>query len=495
MNDTYLSQRLAKFVSSDFFRPLTRPSTPIYVDCADRLVTEAGEAGRLPQADAIAIVREVLQAHPQVTLADEEGGGLQDVRARAGKMFNQLLTVGWVEEQPISLHERWVVVSPGLRPLLRMLRDLAEDDVAELKSFADTLRGVCATLEERRILDPLGQSAGELRASVHDLLDRMDLAIDQLHGVEKLVHGFERRQRETVSGAETLHLFYHEFHEGQHMVCYDALRGGGLLPRLQRARNRVRDAADEPAIIQHLADGICEQRHLEPTDAWNLATDQFRRLEKQLGGLRARAEAIDARMAAFNRLSVQRYRYQSELRGRRPEMIRQYCEAMNAAHRGSKFSELRVKPDFDLQVPELECFYGSASLARPRRGRVPVALELSDGRSAEDEAMDLERLKQRQRFALTPHRAARLVARLMRAAQADTDVDTGAFHVETPEELLDLMAVAAYSHGIDAGHGREMHWRVASTSREDQKGLHPEDIQRDAQGGWTVERFALIKSK
>jgi len=484
-----LSQRLFASVSADFFRPLVRPSAPVYVDGADRLITEAGEAGRVPQTEALAILREVLSQHPQVALQEDEGGGLQDIRARAGKLFNQMLQVRWIEEQSVSLNERWVVISPSLRPLMRTLRDLAEDEVAELKSFADTLRGVCTTLEQRDVLNPYLVPATEMRGTIHDLLQRMESAILQLHGVEKLVHGFEKRQRETESGAETLRLFYHEFHEGQHMVCYDVLRGGGLLPRLQRARSRVRDAADDPLVIQHLADGIAEHRNLEVNEAWELAQTQMQRLDRQLAGLRLRAEAIDARVASFNRLSVQRYRYQSELRGRRPDMIKRYCDAVNAAHRGVKFNDLRIEADFALAAPEVDFFYGFASLARPRRARSPVALELGQSLSAEDEAADLERLRQRQRFALTPHRAARLVAKLLK--EHGPGIATDGFHLETTDELLDLMAAAAYTHGVDANSGDELRWQVLSSSRE--HSLEPESIPRDAQAGWRVERFTLAR--
>lgn len=485
-----LSQRLFDSVTADFFRPLVRPSAPVYMDGADRLIQEAGEAGRLPQADALAILREVLSQNPQVALQEDEGGGLQDIRARAGKLFNQMIQVRWIEDQAVSLNERWVVISPSLRPLMRMLYDLAETEVAELKSFADSLRGVCSSLEQRDSLNPHAVSPADMRSAVYDLLQRMENAILQLHAVEKLVHGFERRQRETESGAETLRVFYHDFHEGQHMVCYDVLRSGGLLPRLQRVRIRVRDASENMLIIQHLADGIREARpNLDENDAWELATSQLQRLERQLSGLRSRAEAIDARVASFNRLSVQRYRYQSELRGRRPDMIKNYCDAINAMHRGAKFNDLRVEPDFTLATPEVDFFYGIASLARPRRARLPVALELGESLSAEDEAADLERLRQRQKFALTPHRAARLVARLLK--DHGPGVSTDAFTLTTPEELLDLMAAAAYHHGVDAASGEEQRWQITSSSHE--HSLNPENIPLDAQAGWRVERFAFAR--
>jgi len=60
------------------------------------------------------------------------------------------------------------VISPGLRPLLRLLRQLAEDDAAELRTFADALRSVCDTLHREGILDPQARSGDELRSTVTD---------------------------------------------------------------------------------------------------------------------------------------------------------------------------------------------------------------------------------------------------------------------------------------------------------------------------------------
>ena len=43
----------------------------------------------------------------------------------------------------------------------------------------------------------------------------------------------------------------------------------------------------------------------------------LRNVERKLASIRLIAESIDARMASFNHLSLQRYRYQTELRGRK----------------------------------------------------------------------------------------------------------------------------------------------------------------------------------
>jgi hypothetical protein len=137
-----LSERLAGVLPSGFFRPLARPSAPVYIDCAERLAQSADEGGQVSHADAQALIREVLAAHPQVQLADDEGAALTDLRQRAGQLFNKLLEAGWVQERHVSLDERWVLLTPQLRRLLRLLRELASDEESDLKDFAATLRSI-----------------------------------------------------------------------------------------------------------------------------------------------------------------------------------------------------------------------------------------------------------------------------------------------------------------------------------------------------------------
>ena len=122
-----LSTRLLDAVSRDFFRPLARPSAPIYIDCAERMVDAAGESGRLPHPEAVAVIREVLALHPSVVLEEDEGAGFRDARQRAGQFFNRLCEARWLEDQQLGLHERWAMISPGLRPMMRLLRELLEE--------------------------------------------------------------------------------------------------------------------------------------------------------------------------------------------------------------------------------------------------------------------------------------------------------------------------------------------------------------------------------
>lgn len=484
---TPLSQRLFRLAGTEFFRPLSRPSAPVYVDCADRLVEEAGEAARLPWKDAVAIVREVIAQHPGVVLGEDEGAALRDVKQKAAALFQRLLAAGWVEEQTLGLQDRWAVISPGLRPLLRLLRQLAEDDAAELRTFADTLRSVCDTLGQHGILDPLTRSGDELRSTVTDLNQRLEHAIEQLHGVEKLVAIYERRQRASASPAETLQLLYAEFGQGQHMVCYDVLRRGGLLPRLQAARLLVADSRDDALCRQRLAEGLAAHYSCTETEAWQMAGDALLRLEHALSGLRQRADAIDARMAAFNRLSQQRYRYQTELRGRRPEMVKALCDRLNTAHAGQRFRDLaEAPPAFVPRCPEVRFYFGAESLWKRRKPRAATDLTLGSGRATTDDTeAALAAWREKQRLALTPQRAARLLARLIPESVSTTRTD--AFTLTETDELLDLLALAAYDHA-PAVTGT-VRWTVTGPRRV--HGLRPDSLPRDPQAGWEVDRMEI----
>jgi len=492
MTPPILSEKLLASVSRDFFRPLTRPSAAIYVDCAERLAEVAGEAGRILHTEAIALIREILAAHPEIVLDDDEGASLRDARQKAGQIFNRLCDARWLEDQQLGLHERWALVSPGLRPLLRLLRELAEDEIAELKTFADTVRGVCETLERPGILDPRLHEPDAIRATVTDVNARLESAIIQLHGVEKLISLFDRRQRLSDSPAETLRLLYAEFGAGQHMVCYDALRRNGLLPRLQVLRSLVADRRDDPLVKERLAAGFAAHYHWDENEAYHRAEKALRDLEHRLAAIRLVADAIDARMASFNQLSQQRYRYQTELRGRRPEIVKAYCDAINAAHDGGRLSALReTPPDFSPLIPEVKCFFGTDSLARVRRHKSPADLTFGRETPDPDESAEetLAAMRERQRLALTPQRAARLVAKLL--PHGNLTITTADFASADLDAMLDLLAIAAYEHAVIAD-GRRVKWTIAGPGQS--AGLTPETIPTDPHAGWNLERFSIRRT-
>ncbi len=492
MSRNLLSERIERVVSADFFRPLTRRSAPVSIDCAQRLIDEAGLAGRLPLGEAQQLIREVLLMHPQARLDDDEGAQLRDARQRASVFMNKLLAAGWLEEQILGLQDRRIIVSPGLRLLMGMLRALAEDEVAELQTFADTLRAVCETLEQEHVLHATRQQPGEIRATVNDLNQRLDLAVSQLYSVEKLIAGFETQQRQSESAAETLRLFYTDFAQGQHMVCYDVLSKGGLLSRLRQARAKVAECLDQYAVRERLAEGLKVHFGYTEPESQIKSREALARLERGLGGLGDIARAIDERMAAFNRLSQQRYRYQTEVRGRKPELVKAYCDAVNAAHAGSHFRKLTDLPaDFRPLCPEIRFYFGTNALWKKSNRRAPVDLGFTQGRATpEDEDEALARLRERQRLALTPLRAARLVSRLMSTQNVSRRTDE--VQTASTDEMLDLLAAVAYDHAHD-DMGKMVRWRVDGARRTE--GLSPEGLKRDEQLNWLVDRFNLTRTE
>jgi hypothetical protein len=482
-----LSERLAGVLPSGFFRPLARPSAPIYIDCADRLAQSADEGGQVSYADTQLLIREVLAAHPQIQLADDEGAALTDLRQRAGQLFNKLLEAGWVQERHVSLDERWVLLTPHLRRLLRLLRELATNEVADLKDFAATLRSICSSLLMDGALDPNQINAEDYRQTVKELLDRVERATDQMHSVETLILRHEQEQRTSESAAETLNRFLVDFHAGEHMVCYDALQKGGLVPRLQQARAVVQEALANPFSKQRLAEGLMAHRGLAQTEAYATAERLLNDLERGLASIPAKQRIIDGRMADFSRLSEQRYRYQTEIRGRRPEQVKIFMQAADAQHAGQSFADLANEAGLPLLCAEVGLRFGVDSLYRPRRNKPAVDLSVLDLREGPDALDTQELIRQRHLYALSPQRAAKFVEKHL--PEKGARLSTAEMHLPTEDDLLDMLAVLAFERAVSSTPHKPMRWRIVSERVE--HGLEPEKIPSDPLGNRRIERLTI----
>jgi len=484
-----LGQRLAPLIGGGFFRPLGRRSAAIYIDCADQLVEAADEGGQLLHDDARSLIREILVRRPDIQLEDDEGGQLRDLSQRAAQFFNKLLEAHWLEPRRVSLDEHYVLIAPALRHLLSALRELAKDRPAELKDFAATLRSLCGDLLREGALDPNRLDAEAMRQTVKDLLDRAARASDQMHAVESLILQHDTAQRGSDSAQETLQRFLVDFHAGQHMVCYDALQEAGLLPALHRARSVAQDALHDPFVKQRLAEGVGRHLGLEPssTAAYAEAEKWLARLERQLGSIPNKQRIIDRRMADFSTLSNARYRYQTEMRSRRPEQVKTYVDAASAAHADQTFASLAHEPGMSLLSPTIEIFFGLDALSTPRRQRPPVDLSFSVERSARDPEAAKEEIRRRNLYVLTPQRAARFVERHLPVKGAR--VSTEQLRILRDDELLDLLAVLSFDRGPSAASGKHVRWRVLPLRAD--FGTAPELIPHDPEADRTTERFTL----
>jgi hypothetical protein len=483
---TTIGQKLGPLFSGGFFRPLSRPTAAVYVDCADRLAEAADEGGQIPYQEARLLIREVLTRHPDVQLDEDEGGQFRDLNQRAGQFFNKLLEAHWVEPRRVSLDEHYILISPNLRRLLRLLHELAEDRPAELKDFAATLRSICSDLLMDGALDPNRLTAEEMRQTLKDLLERAGRADDQMHAVETLILQHETAQRSSGSAQETLQRFLVEFHSGEHMVCYDALQQAALLPRINLARGVVHEACYNPFIKQRLAEGLGKHLNLDETAAYIEAEKWLFRLERHLASIPMKQRLIDGRMAEFSRLSAARYRYQTEMRGRRPEQVKTYMDSAARRHAGKSFSDLAAEPGMALLSPVLEVFFGTDSLSLPRRQRLTIDLSLAPAAETESDAANQE-IRRRNLNVLTPQRAARFIERHLPAKGAR--VSTEELRVVLEDDLLDLLAVLAFDRGSVGASHHIIRWRVRP-SRLD-FGTEPNRVPRDPEAGRLMERFTL----
>ena len=481
-----LSQRLTGVLAWNFFRPLARSSAPVYVDCADRLERAADEGGQLSHSDTIAIIRDCLLMHPGLPFSDDEGAQFSDIRQRAGLIFNRLLEARWLEERSASLDERWIVLSPRLSPLLAALREFAEQDLAELKDFAATIRSVCETLLAEGALDPTRREPDEMRQVTKELLDRVNRAGQQMRAVETVVLRYVHEQRESASPNETLRRFLVEFHEGEHMVCYDTLERGGLLPKLKQARLVAQDALANPFVKQRLAEGLVAHRGIDETTAYGDAEEMLSRLERSLAGLSTKQKIIDERIADFSRLSAARYSYQTEMRGRRPELVKAYIKSADEVHSGQSFAALTNEPGMNLLCPSVEIYFGRGALAPPRRARLPVDLQLAKPVTDADSLDALDRIRRHNLYAVTPQRAGRFVEKHL--PEKGMRKSTADLHISTEDDLLDFLAVIAYERS-SAGRTKAVRWQIHTARKEN--GLEPEKIPTDVVAGHRVERITI----
>ncbi len=482
-----LGQKLSPLLGGGLFRPLSRPTAAVYVDCAERLVEAADEGGQIPHGDARLLIREVLVRHPDVELEEDEGGQFRDLNQRAAQFFSKLLEVRWLQTRRVSLDEHYVLIAPPLRRVLRVLRDLGADRPADLRDFAATLRSLCNDLLREGVLDPNRLGPEEMRQTVKDFLDRAGRAEDQMHAVESLIDRHDLAQRSSATPRETLERFLVEFHAGDHMVCYDALQAAGLLPRLNQARATVRDALHDPFTRQRLADGLARHLDLSAPAAYAEAEAWLARLERLLNSIPVKQRTIDGRMADFARLSNARHRYQTEMRGRRPEQVKSYLDEAGQRHAGTSFAALAADPGMPLLSPKVEFFFGLEAMSSARRQRPPVNLDLLTQTSRGESDAAREEIRRRNLNVLSAQRAVRFVEKHL-PTKGDR-ISTEQLRVTADEDFLDLLAVLAFDRGPSGTEQGSVRWRVQAVRAE--WGLEPARIPRDAEGGRLVERFTL----
>jgi hypothetical protein len=256
---------------------------------------------------------------------------------------------------------------------------------------------------------------------------------------------------------------------------------------LNQARSAVQEALYDPFTKQRLAEGLAKHLELEASAAYAEAERWLVKLERQLAAIPVKQRIIDGRMSDFARLSDARYRYQTEMRGRRPEQVKAYMDRSAQVHAGRSFAHLADEPGMVLLSPTVEMLFGQDSLSRARRQRTAIDLTLmappenGDAEAAKDE------IRKRNLNILNPQRAARFVEKHL-SAKGDR-LSTEQLHIVTEDDLLDLFAVLSFDRGSVDSSQKSIRWRIHATRAD--FGTEPERIPRDREADRLVERFVL----
>jgi len=249
----------------------------------------------------------------------------------------------------------------------------------------------------------------------------------------------------------------------------------------------VQEALYDPFAKQRLAEGLAKHLGIEATDAYIEAERWLIRLERQLAGIPVKQRLIDGRMADFARLSDARHRYQTEMRGRRPEQVKTFLDEAARLHAGKSFASLASEPGMALLSPQVVFYFGTDALSPVRRQRMPVNLDLGAPPAGGDADAANDEIRRRNLNVLTPQRAVRFIeAHLEKKGDR---ISTEDLRISVEDDFLDLMAVLAYDRGPTKDSRRPVRWRVHPVRSD--FGTEPERIPLDAEVDRLVERFTL----
>lgn len=113
-----------------------------------------------------------------------------------------------------------------------------------------------------------------------------------------------------------------------------------------------------------------------------------------------------------------------------------------------------------LLSPEVEVYFGRDALARPRKAKLPVDLTMTDAPRLGDPFDVQELIRRRNRTAITPQRAARLIE--ARLPNVGDKITTAEFHLSSEDDdFLDLLAVLSFHRAN--GKKLFLRWRIHSS--------------------------------
>ncbi len=466
-------------VSPAFFRVLGGESARVLVDVLYALEGALGDKPEgLERDSALAIVEEVIERNPPVSLQEEDAPQSgQTPRDRAREALDRLIRSGWLEKQETTNYRKLVTLEGNGALMLKTLRAMAWPGAAV---FSDKLSGVCATLANPAMLDE------EPLTAIENSISQAEDGLAELRGMGRSIQRHTRRQLGADSLKENLAEVFDRFAERIGRACYAELVRARLHTRLGAARQRI-DAlfGDERLMEKMRAELLRRDASLTPEAAMAHVASRMDQLNALLGAVVPLVERVDQRAAEFARRSLARFRYLQESGSERRAKVQGFFEALNKRFAGMRVADAEeVLGDSlpPLRLHEVRVFGGFDSLARPRRALPPSAIEPVEAEAgAAERAAGLAGFVQHWRQSLTVARANRFVATL--PGGAGTRIPVSELPSDGNEDIADLIACLLH------GRSRQAAYRV----EVDRLAENADEPQWITLSGHEIETLTLVK--
>jgi hypothetical protein len=484
MSSEHLSTALFRETrGTGFFRVLAGGNAAFYVDVLDSLEQETSDrADGMAREEAIALIIETLEAHPQFEF-DADAGNAEaasqaaDTRDRARLILEHLLKCRWLEEPPRRDWRRKLHFDAHGATLITALRKIAWPDAAV---FTDKLTGICALLaNEIELVERPWETVENCLSTVRE-------GLNELRSMQKSVQRFTRRQMEEETLQGNLSVVFDDYSEQISNSCYASLVRSRLPLRLPEAVRRIGDrligdsgalAAMQTEVLRRHPEMTAETARARVSMALDELTDLLERVLPM-------ADEIDRRTADFMRRSLARFRYLQDVTGERRTELKAFFERVNRLVAGKRLSHLTGSmPELpDLMLPSVKLPAGLDSLHTPPLRRTPLEQEAFEDTIDEmDRQAGLRDMERVLRESVSVQRANAFVKSLPGGKGAR--ITSAEIPIEGEKGFTDLIALLLHAESAEARFRLE----VERVLRENE--VPPVDPLE----GCSVERFAIIK--
>lgn len=477
---TTLSDALYRAVRPEFFRILSSPAAPLYVDALDAL--EKASMHRvegLDREDAIALIQEAVEAHAEVVIDSAEAVVLSS-RDKARVVLEIFRRAGWVEEEERADWQKVVHFEPDGQTMLQGLRGVAFRQAAV---FSDSLVSVCTTVSGHDPEnDPLQEEPWQ---HLESCVASLQKGISELRGMQVEIERHTRKQLGASTLKENLSVLFDKFAERIGRACYSELVRARLPLRLADARRRIDSLEENPDLMAKMQAEV-QRRHpdFSPEDAETLVRTRLDELSDLMESVVPLADAVDHRAAEFARRSLARFRYLQETTSEKRASVQEFFEHLNRHFAGRRMAELNSeKIDIPkIQIHDAKLLAGAESLYTPRLRRVLGEIDPIEDAASESQQDDaMRRLHAAMRDSMTVARANRFVEELL--PERGSSMKSEEIPLRCDDDIADLIACLLHARAADARYRVEVpRAQVDADTAEFDGRLH-----------YRIERFTITR--